>query len=402
MKERNIYSIDPRVLQKGYTNLNRGHANLVNRKAICRFKAHEDGYWTIVSGDGSSRQYGKRLKIEKEQMKQMKLPTKEVYLLTREIQPNGNQLVFSYAHIHEKERLEKIAVQNSVGTSLGEVELSYSPEGCCVTTPYGDKVTYSQKEYSDGEYKFLKTVKSSRKGTSTFRTKKIHHQRKVVEVIKNDKSLIKVDYQEDGKVKWLSKPLGSGGEEVKTHEFHYEPNTTYVRNALGHLKVYHFDSHQRLSHVMDLNNHRHTLRTEHYEWSKREGEEGWLSSKSIGIGHRIFHLKTYRYDKRGNVIRTTLYGNLTGEKQETFGPHHKKEMDSYAIDYTYTDDGRNLLSEKITQDGYSTRYDYRPGTDLCLRILHKYDGKIQEREFFNYDENGQLTVAVEDDGTSEA
>ena len=92
---RRICSIDPRLLKNGYTNLSRaasGHANFVNWKAVYRNKESD---WIIRLGDGSKRAYGKHVNLEKEHQRRMNFPSKEAYLLTQEVKPNGNRLLFS-------------------------------------------------------------------------------------------------------------------------------------------------------------------------------------------------------------------------------------------------------------------------------------------------------------------
>jgi YD repeat-containing protein len=209
------------------------------------------------------------------------------------------------------------------------------------------------------------------------------------------------DPSRDGKVGCLIEPLGPNGESIKSYQFHYEKDFTEVLDALGNCKRYHFDKNQRLTsihHVEKSRGHTHSLREEKYAWSTREGQEGWLRAKSIKHGNQYYHLKTYRYDSRGNIIMTTLYGNLTGEKPESF--ENTLETDSYRIQYVYTDDARNLLIEKRTPEGCTTRYEYLDGTNLCTKILESYDGKIQERIFHAYDDNGQIAMTIEDDGSA--
>lgn len=76
-------------------------------------------------------------------------------------------------------------------------------------------------------------------------------------------------------------------------------------------------------------------------------------------------------------------------------------MDSYAIDYRYSDDGYNLLTRKTTPDGLIITYAYLPHTNLLTKELHHYDGRIQERFFYTYDDNGELQKSIEDNGSDE-
>jgi hypothetical protein len=100
-----------------------------------------------------------------------------------------------------------------------------------------------------------------------------------------------------------------------------------------------------------------------------------------------------------NIIRETTYGNLTGEKQDSF--RNKDTTDSLAIDYRYTNDERNLIREKTMPEGWTIRYDYLSGTNLCTKVLHVYEGSVQERFFYTYGDLGELKTAIEDDGQRE-
>src|SRR5262249_46727298 len=144
--------------------------------------------------------------------------------------------------------------------------------------------------------------------------------------------------------------------------------------------------------------HKHLLRQELFKWSEREGQEGWLRAKAIQLEGQALYLKTYRYDSKGNVARITLYGNLTGEKAPSFSIHEREKMDHSFIEYTYNE--RNLLTQKRTPEGLDIFYDYLPNTNLCTKVLQAYNGRIQERRFFTYDDNGEIIASIEDNGSA--
>ena len=300
--------------------------------------------------------------------------------------------------------------KNRAGEGLfNELKFYYSSNGCTVEDLYGEHIHYLQEEepcfpksLAEIDRKVLKQVESSRMGNNTYRTIKKKGIRKVARIEK-PRGFIEIEYKEaeraheEDKVKRLIEPLGPQGEKVESYSFNYQKDFTIVFDALGRLKIYRFDPHQRLSRIHYFAQ-RHIVRTDAFEWSKRPGQEGWLKSKSIQLGDDIFHLKSYRYDARGNIIQTTLYGNLTGEKSETFQESQKEATDRYTIAYAYTEDERNLLKEKKMPEGLVFSYEYLEGTNLCTQIVHIYDGKIQERTLHSYDENGQIAGTIEDDG----
>ncbi len=93
------YRIDPRLLEKGYTNLSRvgisGHANFVNWQALWQLNG-----WGLQLGDGTKRFYTKLIELERIEKMKLKLPSKKVYLLTKEEKPNGNKVNFDYDDEH--------------------------------------------------------------------------------------------------------------------------------------------------------------------------------------------------------------------------------------------------------------------------------------------------------------
>ena len=86
----NVYYIDPRLFEKGYTNFSHMQ-NLINWKAI--FRSNE---WRLTLGDGTQRIYKGPIKLDKAFRSKLLFPTKGAYLLKEEIKPNGNVLLFDY------------------------------------------------------------------------------------------------------------------------------------------------------------------------------------------------------------------------------------------------------------------------------------------------------------------
>jgi hypothetical protein len=90
-----------------------------------------------------------------------------------------------------------------------------------------------------------------------------------------------------------------------------------VWDALHHKTSYHFNHRERVTSI-DYLYHKQPIRQDAFHWSNIEGQEGWLRAKAIQIGDQVSYLKTFRYDLRGNIIRETSYGNITGQKPATF------------------------------------------------------------------------------------
>jgi RHS repeat-associated protein len=410
--------IDPRLIEKGYTNLSRvetsGLSNFINWRAIHKPEEKSDG-WSVQLGDRSQRIYGLKTELSKENRKKMGLPSKVAYLLTEEIKPNGNRLVFNYTLRHGKPYLNKIQTRSRVGNILlNELNISYDHhhdrEECQVTSSCGNKVIYKLRNV-DHNHKILEQTYSSQKGNIFYGNVKLSRPF-VIFVGKPRGQFVKVYYQEK-KVLCLLEPLGPNKKIINTYDFYYGDNSTIVVNPLLLVKNFQFDSHHRLTQInyhssqyrniflpppKDLiGSPSKLLKQECFVWSKKPGEQGWLKAKCVRFNEVIYHLKSFDYDHRGNITREKFYGNLTGKKSETF--KRVSETERYCVEYAYTKDGRNLLVEKKTPEGLMIRYDYLQGTNLRTEELQIYNGKIQERIFRDFDDNGQIRRIIQDDGS---
>ena len=420
----NICHIDPRILQKGYTNLSRSARNsqspFTTWQALFRFaKNHSDGEWLLKMGDGRVRLFSKCVRLQDEQRSRMGFPTKKAYLLTKELKLNGNQIHYVYQTLNGKIVLKQIQTLNRTKQALlNALTFDYSPDWgklhagkdkraatCTVSSLDGQSAQYHLEEALRPQATglgvrpkmalFLKQVSSSQKGARAYDIQDPHWY--VKKIVKPNGSCQKVHYSANGKVKSLAETLE--GEDITRYAFDYHKSATDVFNALGQRTTYHFDDSDRLVSIRYLEDGA-SLREEAFAWSTREGEEGWLKSKAIKVDDRFFSLKTFRYDKNGHLTRETLYGNLTGQKKETFPSAKKEQMDHWFVDYTYFPDSRSLLKEKSTPEGLTMAYEYLPGTNLCTKTLCQYNGKVQERTFCTYDDNGEIQTLIEDDGSS--
>lgn len=381
--------IDPRILKKGYTNTGRNH--LVNCQAI-----YKDHSWRVKLGNGFKRFYKNPIKLSKEKREQIGFPAEFMYLLKEEIKPNGNRVLFNYQMVEGKPYLSKIRTLNRVGnTTLNELKLTYSSDGCQIESSCGRAAFYEQKTkaYKKSDKTILQKALFSQKGAISY---KYDNSSCVNRINKPQRGFVHVNYNKNEQVESLQEPIGPNGETVYSWRFQYQKSDTKVWDALGHLAVYRFDTNSRLSRI-DYLDQMQIARQEAFHWSTDPEQEGWLKSKAIQLANQIFCLHSYCYDERGNVIRKTLYGNLTGDKPDTF--QHKSKTDSYSLEYQYSED--NLLIQKNTPQGWTTIYAYLPETNLCTHEWQVYQGKIQERTFTSYDDNGQVQLIMEDDGSGQ-
>lgn len=400
---KNVLFIDPRVLEKGYSNLSRveasGQANFVNWHA----ESSNDG-WIVTLGDGTKRTYSSQREIIRDVRQKMGFPTKKIFLLTEEIKPNGNRLKFFYQTIEDKPLLSKVLTQNRKGETINEVALTHTPDECVIKSSCGHHVTYTKNDditIIDSRpkgTKCLENVVSSQNGEKKYKSKRGINKHPTVYKIKCPKNHFLKAFYEDKKIDYLQEPVGPGGAIVSSYSFEYKNDKTIVKNALNQVTEYHFDKNKRLICIKSLQDDA-TVREQIFDWSAATGQQGWLLSKSLQLNGQIYHFTQYDYDSYGNIKSETVYGNITGEKSETFRRNKPDETDNYKIIYEYSQDGLNLLLSKKTPEGYVTKYEYLPNTNLRTKELHSYNGKIQERTFRTYDDNAQLKTLIEDDGS---
>ncbi|CUI18108.1 rhs family protein (plasmid) [Candidatus Protochlamydia naegleriophila] len=422
------YKIDKRILQKGYTNLSRPalkpHVNIANMEG--KFK--KEG-WEIKSGNGSERFYGK-YKITDSGNNE----TTSYYDLRQEILPNGNRMLFSYANMGEMHWPSRIALTDPKGeVILSELVFQYSKDLVRVSNDRGDTVAYlKSKEKRKSVTKagttwktafFLTDVHSPQHTPVKYHLADNNDSSAfcVAKVEKIDGRYLKISYNDQSKVKSLAGPLGAQGEEKIFQRFFYKKQHTQVLDAFDQLTTYHFCSNKRLTAIAyyDVKNGKQPnigkegakeenfdlLKEERFSWKTEEGKEGWLTSKTIvdGAGH-ILQKNAYRYDDHGNCVKEIWKGNLTGRGFDVFSEKDEltsNGVESYEKRYKYSNDGFNLLLEETTPEGLTTRYAYIPRTNRLISKLVLYDGKIQERTFYEYHPYGVLIQTIEDDGSSD-
>lgn len=193
---------------------------------------------------------------------------------------------------------------------------------------------------------------------------------------------LNVEYSDD-KVKSLNGPDALlfrfvYDAELKDHKRHLEGKTT-VYDANGNKTVYSYEK-SRLTQILQTLDGKPYIATD-FSWTEDgSGTPGLLLKKSNSA-----LTETYTYDSKGNLLKETLEGNLTGEG-----------ISNDSKTYTYLDRGNLLHTVRTAR--HLTTLSYYPDSDLTKAVYQKGD-KFQKRQFYFYDENHVLIKKIQDDGT---
>lgn len=378
------------------------------------------------------------------------------YNLVKDLKPNGCSFGYSYC---KGQRPETIGSYSPYDLLLGWMKFSYSEKEdepvILIQTSDGQSLTYNFESYKckdhNGDkhvYKYLKEAHSTRKPSISYdytekdalpfmqvsrkkypdgRFEAINYYQKEEKCLVNGQK-IKVGDRKDfrvDRVKELLAPVGVDATPIVTHRFIYEEDKktsnipgkekkdirggkTKVYNALNHLKVFTYGKNQRMDRIDTYKGTNHPfyiLNSEGYAWGEKGSpDEGNLLCKYVlNSRGEAQSAETFQYDKKGNVLANTLYGNLSGVSNIPliFDQNNRMPIENgcekYVRRFEYT--SSNLIAKEYEPYGREIHYAY----DQKDQLYAKYvicNGEIKIRNFFFYDENGQAAKHIRDDGSS--
>lgn len=211
-----------------------------------------------------------------------------------------------------------------------------------------------------------------------------------------------------GKVKTQKAPVGTDATPITTHSFFYYIGRTEVYDAYQNKTVYYHsqDNLTSIEHYLkDLNGISKLYRIERFFWRKNDKdlETNNLVSKTLeDATGTVLSCQTSEYNEDGQVIKETLYGNLSGQCQvpiilQENGFPIDNGIESYSIHREFSN---NLLVSQSADNGSRTLYHYDPQTkNLSAELL--CDGeKVFLKRYYQYDAENHLVSIVEDDGVA--
>lgn len=233
------------------------------------------------------------------------------------------------------------------------------------------------------------------------------------------------DYRLD-RVKKQKAPVGTNQNPIVTHRFVYHckvknnnggfkellEGNTDVYDALHHCTRYTYDRDHRLTSTLQYSGNSQKsytpYRRELYRWSDKDDQKGNLLAKVLKDSQgKVHHSRNFKYDARGNVLISKLWGKLTQSNSpelilDNLERPIRNGCDCEIKTYTYSNDGLNLVLSETDSRGKKIAYNYSPGTNH-VDAKYTFNGDhLQFREFFVYDENFVVIQKVMDDGKGHA
>lgn len=206
-----------------------------------------------------------------------------------------------------------------------------------------------------------------------------------------------------GRIKTIHLPL-----EKTTIHLSYEVGATWVYDIPEHACVYRYSNSSQLlnaveHHEIDASGKKHLYRCERLFWQDAQPEPRLISrALEDAMGHLIM-CYCFFYDRRGQLIRETLVGNLTGScsipcVMGEEGYPQLNGAESYSKNYIYSEDHPEQLLAQIEDNGLMTTYHYDASTKQCIAKLKGYSAGLISRCFYSYDSQGFLEKTILDDG----
>ncbi|MBT4444508.1 MAG: RHS repeat-associated core domain-containing protein [Waddliaceae bacterium] len=416
---------------------------------------------TLTNGDGSEHLF----RMCRYPSKTGKYDFKGRYYITAEHLPNGNKILYKYDDSDNiAEIIATNASEDVVFGSLSIRYYGDDNASTSVESSDGKKVFYNTvRMVPNSENYYLKDIVFNNEHSHKFHYKLLYNKefKALSRHEKFEGQYIDIEYYSGGdndvgsrhnivnikpyhhddsclnRTRLLREPVGNDAEPIITATFIYELDEithgkaweknryrevcggkTIVYDALDNATIYNYN--KRIISVEGLlsendSGQRETYRIKKFYWANNDSKDSTnliattLSDKNgKGKGNDgVAWSRAFKYDKKGNVLEEVLYGNITGDAPETFTVHKKtgvpiSNIECYATRYTYSKDGLNLITSKITDNGTITKYRYKTGTNLLeAELVGTVDDPIQLRTFYSYDKNACMTQKIVDDGITE-
>lgn len=189
--------------------------------------------------------------------------------------------------------------------------------------------------------------------------------------------------------------------------FFYYSDYTEVFDASNHKTVYRYNKENcltALEHYISPQPGQYQLyRTERLFWTTINGHAYLVSRTLEDAEKQIYACHVLTYSSQGQLLKETLYGNLSGACEsplllEANGYPQANGIESYSVSYTYDTHRLDLPIKRQEDSGLTTYYQYDPKTGQQTGKLIGNSSELLIRYFYVYDDQGFLTQTIIDDG----
>lgn len=317
------------------------------------------------------------------------------------VQLGDHQLAYEY---DTQNRLVSIKTLNKNGDkTFGFLHFHYSTNQCDVETSNGNQVTYvfnqAQLESTSGPNKkacrYLYTTHPTDSNKKLISRREEHGTYCEIEYYdKNSPSCGKVQLQK------IPSPEGTA---IIMNRFVYHEGSTDVYDALENKIVYRYSPEKHLT-AIEQYDHDLVCRTERFYWDSSKPYQ-MIARALINRDGGVEICRTFAYDTYGNIIKETLFGNLTGQSTAPLllkndGEPVNNGVEHYSTHFQYTEQAPYLLIKKSEDNGNAIHYLYHPDSKKLIATLNCDGDHIHLRHFYAYDTDGFLMKEIMDDGCS--
>ncbi len=377
----------------------------------------------------------------------IKLKDNEDDLLpTRENRPSGAYQTFEYIPIYG---ISKVTLKARNGEELSSIRFEYPSKKQLINNPYfdaigsnGQRVRYHLRKENKRVTFNISKVEKSYAPSERIKVKRGQSCNELVRVKYPEcryreahlyhygtqdtrQGTVKIKYNGTnannaemfiGRVHKLRAPVGTDAFAVTTHEFIYHTplirdqetglyktgrGSTSLYDAHGYKTCYHWNDSFQFDKVEKFTGtQNHSLYSTEYF---RYDNSGQLTQRYFDKANEgVLFCRQFLYDQHGNVVEDQLWGNLTGQNLDNKvkivnGTPVGNGADILTKKFKYTGDRFHNLAYET--DGFQeTFFEYQPDTDILTAKFYGSIGKIEAREFYEYNARGELICKVCDDG----
>lgn len=410
-----LLEVDKNSYEKGLTNTGKGYIAAATHPKNNRL--HYDSHHrkiSIVNSEGEESLFKYNSKHE-------------LYVIDETKQLNKHKLKYSY---HPNGFISKAAVCNSHNEEISKFETHYNISDDPHVQIYGDggsSVRYNLVGYDSSfeiTYWYIRNVVSNRFPSVSYAMEKFDldnydMRMRITRKFMPRNNVLNIDYYRENKklkidkfdpklhrVSCLSRSIKNDTKPAKlinTFEYSIDEDKpgkggTTVKYPNKAPTDYFYDKYRLTKIIQKIKNDNNSFSpylVQQFYWLDWTDYKGNLEKKILSNGSgELLESTSYYYDLKGNVLEEHYRGHLTGNSSFV------NPNDCFIKRNTYYQDKRNLLES--TDDGRKKiHYGYYDDTNLVKFKFVIANGKIQLRNYYEYDKNSAVTLEIVDDGCNE-